>query len=196
MPWFLAPHLVPDKIEWRIPAGEARPSALDSPETPPREKDLQTIFTITVEESRDRMPDFSILNGNAGLVVSRRLRELIESMDPASHLYFAARIVLQDGRVIEDSHFLFKLADLIDDGLDPAQSTISPVIRGGEFRYYRSSSLTPNLMWRASKISGRHIWADKYLPSDIVVSDELYSKMKSMNMGEFISKESRVDANS
>jgi hypothetical protein len=126
------------------------------------------------------------------LVVSRRFRDLIEALDPVPHHYFPADIVLRSGRTIADSHFLFKLGGLIDGGLDASRSTLSPVMRNGVLRYYQSLSLTPNLAWHADRVAGRHIWADALLPRFVVVSDTLYARMKSLGMGDFISKESRL----
>ena len=58
---------------------------------------------------------------------------------------------------------------------------------------YLTTNMTPRIMWKASKVAGRHIWADKFLPRFLVVSDELYAEMKSRGMITFVTKESRID---
>ena len=203
MPWYLAPHrpvrqvgsryLVEERIEWRLAPSEPRPFGLTSADCPPKEEDLRTTFSLLVEDGRDAIPDFARGPAENTVVVSRAFRELVEAMDPAPHYYIPLRIVLAGGRVLEGTHFLFKLGSFVDDGIVVEQSDVAPHPRGGTFRRYLTRNMTPNLMWKASKVAGRHIWADRYLPHEIVVSDELYAEMKRRNMLTFVTKESRID---
>lgn len=193
MPRYLALDLVDDRIDWSFEPGTPQPFAIGSADTPPREEDLERTFSLVVRSAHRAIPDISILSGNSAMVASGAFRELVEQMDPVLHTFMPVEIRLRDGASQRGSHFLFKPAGLTDDAIDPELSDVLPVSISGRFRYYGATSMTPNLTWKASKIAGRHIWIDRYLPKFLMVSDPFFAEMKRRNMRDFIPKESRIN---
>lgn len=126
-------------------------------------------------------------------MVSKAFRDLVEAMDPAEHTFVPIEIARLDGEVWTDTHFILKLGGFIDNGIIVEQSDVNLWIRKGVVKRCNPTAQRPRLMWRASAIAGRHIWADRLFAEAVVVSDEFHAALKARKMGGFTALESRVD---
>lgn len=88
---------------------------------------------------------------------------------------------------------MFKMAGFVEGGIVVEKSDVAPRILQGKLTRYMPTSQSPRLMWNADAIKGRHLWADTYLKSANVVSDEFYVELTKHKIGSFLAIESRID---
>jgi len=131
------------------------------------------------------LPDFMTLPSFTTLVVNERARDLFRSFEPDRHVYVPLELALHTGEVAKDRFWLFRLTDLVEDGLVVEQSDISIVkssVPPYEPGMYRARTISPRLTWKSEKIEGRHIWTDSWLKGDMCISDELATEMRRLKM--------------
>ena len=112
---------------------------------------------------------------SSDLIVSTRVRDLIREMDPVSHYFIPLELTLKDDST-DTTHFLFVAGDRIN-GIVAEESDVLPKLIDGKLAYY-SVGGSPKIVWDADVILGRAIWVDQYLPTQIVISDELQAVFK------------------
>ncbi|EFL89802.1 imm11 family protein [Ahrensia sp. R2A130] len=131
------------------------------------------------------LPDFMTLPSSSTLVVNERARDLFRSFEPVRHVYVPLEFELPTGEVAKDQFWLFRLTDLVEDGIVVEQSDINivkssvPPYKPGIYGTYK---ISPRLTWKSEKIEGRHIWADSWLKRDMCISDELAAEMRRLKM--------------
>lgn len=118
------------------------------------------------------LPDILPGRWSSDMIVSQKVREMIEKMDPVAHHFIPLDLTLKDGTEVHD-RFLFVTGDLVD-GIIAEESQVTPKIFGGKLGYY-SVPGSPRIVWRADAIEGRAIWVDRYLHHYFVISDELHA---------------------
>jgi len=135
------------------------------------------------------LPDICPGLSSMTFYVSKKLKEMIEEWDPVAHVFVPLEITVASGEVQNGSYFMFKFGSFIEGGLVEDKSDVARVsfpphddISKGEFRYFESTKLTPKLTWYASKIAGRHIWADSMLDRDVCISDEFAAELKAQKI--------------
>ncbi|EFL89803.1 imm11 family protein [Ahrensia sp. R2A130] len=131
------------------------------------------------------LPDFMNLPTFGTLVVNERARDLFRCLEPNRHVYVPLELALHGGEVAKDRFWLFRLTDLVEDGLVVEQSDISVVkssVPPYEPGMYSTPKISPKLTWKSEKIEGRHIWADSWLKRKMCVSDELAAEMRRQKM--------------
>lgn len=116
------------------------------------------------------LPDILPGRWSADMIVSQKIREMIEGMDNITHHFIPLELTLKDGAQVRD-RFLFVAGDRID-GIIAEESEVSPQFFGGKLGFYFAPT-SPKIVWRADAIAGRAIWVDRYLPNNIVICDEL-----------------------
>lgn len=116
-------------------------------------------------------------------LVSARLKTLFESIDDQSGSYFP--VVLHLGHeTMEDSHFWHRMTDVVSGGIDVGQSDVKPVKVAGQVAFY-STPHTPNIVWNAEAVAGRHVWTDEFLRERLFVSDRALEEMVGAEMTGF-----------
>lgn len=104
------------------------------------------------------------------MIVSKKVRQIIEGMDRVLHHFIPLDLTLKDDTKVHD-RFLFVTGDLVD-GIVAEESEVTPKFFGGKLGYY-SVTGSPKIVWHADAIEGRAIWVDRYLPRHFVICDEL-----------------------
>jgi hypothetical protein len=192
LPKYLIPALVDDRPDWGLAPGAPQPYAIYDPTTAPKPEDLTTIFKIVVYDGRRSLPDIGVLRGTTTLVVSAKLRSIMEKYEPGVHFFVPVEIALRDGETIRGYH-LFKIGRFTNDAIDAANSTVAPVRIAGQVRRYNEKRFPANLMWKASMVADRHIWSDVLMPSVLMVSDDVFADIVEQDISGYVSKESRIN---
>ena len=128
-----------------------------------------------------KLPDFMGRGGGSAYWVSRRFKELVERMDPVSHVYVPLKLKLTDGRMSEGEYFLFKFSEFLD-SIDAARSEVHPIYGPEKKTFFYSMGLGGRVSFYRNIVGGRHIWADKYLKNDFFCSDEFMKELKRLKM--------------
>ena len=191
MPWLIDVITGTEFNAWSWAREPAPPVGFCNSDFVPTEEQERTPLHIELREPLDPVPHYCRGPGKQGdIIVSKLFKEQIERLDPERHYFIPVVIHHPDGRTQEGTHFLFTLGSFIDDGIVVEQSDIAPHPR---FDRYLSKVQVPRVMWRASKVQGRHIWADRRYRHGVVMSDQLYEELRRLGIGDLIGKESRVD---
>ncbi|TCP35416.1 imm11 family protein [Rhodovulum marinum] len=178
MPYLLTTHTYrPEQIFWedvwpiaeqpdgyaRIGRGHGKPPMVEGP----------IPYRMYKGHLRDDglLPDLIAGRWANDLIVSSRVRDLIESKDKVAHSFVPLDLTLEDGSTVSGQFFLFVSGERTD-GIVPEASNVVPKYLDGEFRYYTCPG-EPEIAWRAKAIEGRRNWVDRYLPGEIFVSDDL-----------------------
>jgi|GEM_PF-3397845 len=146
---------------------------------------------ISVTSRHKTVPQFTTGPTTSVLIVSRQFRDLVEAYDSAEHSYVPVQMTMKNGEVLNDAYFLFTPQGHLENGLVVEESDVREFFIGGKFIAYLNTSLRPRLMWRKSVVGDRHLWTDKYLKEEIVVSDELYAEFVKHKIEGFQAHESR-----
>lgn len=201
MAWLLDERLAVDEKgnsiapEWRYALNADQTGEFRSHTFIPSDEDLKRPIRIVLKESRSRLADYLPAPGAEGnLIVSKNFKELVETIDPERHYYIPVIIEYVDGRTEEGTHFLFKMGKFIDNGIIVEESDVKPRKFNPNGLY--ATQIPPRITWRATKVSGLHIWADARLESHIVVSNELMAKIRASDLSGYIAKESRLAVDS
>ena len=191
MPWILEPSYATNQPEWRYINEVPPPIGFRNADFIPSAEDMRRPLLIELlPQSRDPN-DFAAAPGaNANVIVSQRFKECVAAFEPSLHNFMPVVVSRPGGELCPDPFYLLKLGELLDDSIDLEQSTLAVNQRMN--RYY-PTKIPPNIMWKASKVRGRHLWADRKLLSILAVSDELFALFKANNIRGFVSKESRID---
>lgn len=193
MPWLLNEILSQVTPEWRYVFDPKPPVAFRSLDFVPTEEQLRIPIRIKLDEKCDKIGDYlRAPDGAYNVIVSKAFKEIIDAHDPEPHYYMPVDIEHPDGHMDSGTHFLFKMGKFIDDALIVEESV--KVKKHPRFDVYQSLSATPSLMWRGSKVAGRHIWADSRLEHRVVVSDEVMTEIRAQDLSGYVAKESRINS--
>lgn len=129
------------------------------------------------------LPDIMAGRWSEDMIISARVKELIEDLDSVTHHFIPLDLTLKDGRQVDGEFFLFVAGDLID-GIIADRSEVTPKVFDGRLAYY-SVPGQPHIAWRRGVVKKRAIWVDKYLPGQICISDELFKKFDSLGLKRF-----------
>lgn len=124
------------------------------------------------------LPDLMSGHPNGAVFVSKRMRALIEEMEPFKHRYIPTILRIFDGAVLESEFFLFKHGTYIDDGVIEEKSNAVLMGEKHEKLAFYSTPAHPKITWKSEAIRGHHFFTDKYLRGRIFVSDEFLERMK------------------
>lgn len=178
MPWLLSINLDQRHISW-IPADAGWNSTSSGRTGDPDYEHSSASPTLRYfQNSKHKtLPDLMAGNPSTAFFVSKRLRTLIEEMEPFQHRYIPITLRTFDGRVLEGEFFLFKYGAYIDDGVIEAKSDAVLMGKHEQTKFY-STPAHPKITWKAAAIAGHHFFTDKYLKGRIFVSDEFLRRMK------------------
>jgi hypothetical protein len=191
MPWLIRVITGTEFNEWSWLRDPPPPPGFCNSDFVPTPEQERTPLHIQLRTELEAIPHYSRGPGKQGdIIVSREFKEKIEELDTERHYFIPVVIHHPDGRVQEGTHFLFTMGTFVDDGIIVSESDINKHPR---FDRYLATSLTPRIMWRGSKIGGRHIWADKRFQHGVTMSDDLYAELRRLGIGDLIGKESRID---
>ena len=179
MPWLLSKTLdqrhvswFPTDADWKSISGVR--TGDDDYVHDPADPDLR--FR---QDSRHKvLPDLMAGWPSGAIFVSRRLRDLIEEMEPFRHRYTPLILRTCDGRISEGEFFLFKHGAYIDDGVIEEKSDVGLMGERHERLAAYGTPAHPTITWKAAAIAGHHVFTDKYLRRRIFVSDEFRQRMK------------------
>ncbi len=131
------------------------------------------------------IPDIATGPSTGILLVSAKVKALIEKMDPIQHHYIPVEIRRKNGILVEQEFYLFKFGSFVD-GVVIEQSEVKKMhsFSTGEF-WSLDSSISAKIIWRASAIKGRHIWGEKYLGNDVFCSDEFMAELEQQKIKVF-----------
>jgi hypothetical protein len=192
LPWYLDQLGCRSSIDIRweedqqLPDNFNRHDFVPAPDQPP--------IRMYLVRDRKGLPDYFTGPTTSHLVVSAAFKALVERYEPGVHHFIPAPISQPDG-VVRTEYFIFKNGGFVDGGIVVEASEVSVRISkgpGGEFANYLPTSQAPRLMWAASKVQGRHLWADSNFKRANVVSDALYAEIKAARMKDFLAIESRI----
>lgn len=136
------------------------------------------------------LPDLVAGRWSSDLIVSHRVRDLIEADDRVKHHFIPVDLTLKDGSEVTGQFFLFVAGDLTD-GVVAEASNVTPEYIGGKFLYYTYPG-EPEISWRESAIEGRQIWVDKYLRRQIFISDALEAELRRLDLRAYETKSSSI----
>jgi hypothetical protein len=157
----------------------------------PTEEQESTPLHAELREALDPIPHFCRGPGKQGdIIVSKSFKEQIQRLDPERHYFIPVVFHRTDGTTQTGTHFLFTIGKFVEEGIVLEQSDIAQHPR---FDRYLAKVQVPRVMWRASKVRRRHIWADRRYQDGIAMSDELYAELRKLGIGDLIGKESRID---
>lgn len=126
------------------------------------------------------LPDLLPGRWSGDLIVSHRVRTLIETADKVAHHYVPVDLTLPDGAVVSGQFYIFVAGDLTD-GIVPQASNVEPKFIGGQFAYYTCPG-RPEIAWRAESVAGRRIWVDRNLRGEIFISDDLAEEFAALGL--------------
>ncbi|MBB3993302.1 hypothetical protein GGR95_000930 [Sulfitobacter undariae] len=129
------------------------------------------------------LPDITAGRWANDTIISARVKALIEDLDPVTHHFIPLNLTLKDGRQVDGEFFLFVAGDMID-GIIADKSDTTPIVYDGRLAYY-SVPGHPHITWRRDAIENRAIWVDKYLSTQICISDELFGKFSRLKLKRF-----------
>lgn len=142
-------------------------------------------LVFTQHSNHSELPAFMHGGSLGEILISKEFRDLIEEWDPNQSNYFPVELHCASGDILKDNYFLFKFKSFVDGGIIAEKSDVQPVKDlQGEVDHYGSTAL-PKLVWNKDKISGRHVFADKFLGGRFSVSDELMDAIEAMGFGDF-----------
>jgi hypothetical protein len=129
------------------------------------------------------LPDILAGRWSGNMIVSARVRKLIEDLDPVTHHFIPVNLTLKDGAQVDGQFFLFAAGDLVD-GVIAEKLDGTPVVFDGRLGYY-SVAARPHVTFRREVVEKRAIWVDKYLPKKIFISDALFEEFQRLGLQRF-----------
>ena len=118
---------------------------------------------------------------NRIIVVSKRMRALIEELEPSVHFFFPIDFEFKNGNIIEGEFFIFSpqnyLNSLKYEECDIDKESSRPPKRYA-FNDEFSKRSAKKMVLDEPKIQGLHVWRDKAVYSpDLFISDELQDEI-------------------
>jgi hypothetical protein len=130
------------------------------------------------------IPDIATGPRSGMMLVSSKVKAMIEKIDPVQHHYIPLEIRRKNGTLVEQEFYLFKFGSFVD-GVVIEQSQVHKKIDSDGELWGLGSSISAKFVWRASAIKGRHIWGDKYLINDVFCSDEFMAELEQQKIKAF-----------
>ena len=191
MPWVLQP-MVPeeeeDEIAWAHASHDDVPGWAAFWRPLPAPPDLPVRITKFCDRP---LPDLVQGPLIGMLLVSERLRDLVEDYEPGYHHFLALEIRDSAGHTLPRTHWLFKPGPGIPGGIYETESNVAPHQVGAN-TFYLLKGIRPALVWEADRVAGRHVWTDAQLMGEVAVSDEFYAELKSRGLTGAQALESRL----
>lgn len=186
MPWFISTETGDHRrLHWaeiRDAKGqETVPDKWDRPTLVPDPSTWPLQFRQTTKHKT--IPDICGGRYTGVIFVSKAFKELVEKWDPVQHHFIPLHIFHQDGHETIGEHFLFKFGSFVD-GIVIEQSEVKPMMHEGKM-WRLSHGSRAKIVWCASAIAGRHVWADRYRDDDMYCSDAFMKELNSRKMGSF-----------
>jgi len=149
---------------------------------------------LIIKEFSDPMPLSDYFDsGPAGILVSHRFRDIVQAWDPVTHVYVPVEIHRKDGTVLCDQYFVFYPMGSLDGAIVIEESDVVETrVNARSAPYLAAKHTPPRLMWKGSKVAGRHLWTERRLMGNTVISDALYAAMQKDGIGGFQAQESRI----
>ena len=192
MPWYLDELGRNGEPDWYFEDRESLPAAISRPHVIP-DASLWPL-RIRLRKPRKTLPEYTVGPSVGVVVVSTVFKNLVEAWDPVKHHFIPLEIRQPDGSLWDgEDRFMFKMGGFVEGGIIVEKSDVAPLILQGKLTHYMPTSQSPRLTWNAGAIKGRHLWADIYLKSANVVSDEFYAELNELKIGSFLAIESRID---
>ncbi|MBO9434600.1 hypothetical protein J7394_10325 [Ruegeria sp. R13_0] len=137
------------------------------------------------------LPDLMPGRWSGDLLVSHRVKKLIDDSDIVQHQFLPVDLTLKDKSTVTGQYFLFVAGDLTDGIVPEASNKIVPQYFDGELGYY-SCEGDPEIAWNEDSVRGRQIWVNKYLPRKIFISDSLHNELETLKLKAFTALPSAV----
>ncbi|MBL0375290.1 hypothetical protein JJB09_25065 [Rhizobium sp. KVB221] len=135
---------------------------------------------LVLDKPRARLRDI-FKTHNGALVVSEKLRALMEEMDPDLHQFMPVSI---DNRVEPGRWFILnvhaKQDSVIDDQSDVRPNSGSPA-NSHEimyFKYFPAQKGHINATINSARLGGLHVWRERRYPDSLLVSDAFHAELK------------------
>lgn len=158
-----------------------------------KEEDMQPVL-VDLIGAPEKLPHYFCGYVSTITVVSREMRSWIEELDPVAHHYIPLEISCEDGQILRDQYFIFKMGEFLQDFIVLDKSDLKGRKDSDGIVYvYGSTKLHPVITWRSEKVKGRHIWADEMYYNDNAMSDELYERICEENKHNFWAEKGYIE---
>jgi len=191
MPWLLLTSFSTSPPEWTYVDSATAPPGFREHDFIPSLENLRDPIQIRLDKGSPDANDFARAPDDPNVVVSEAFKNVIQGVEPHAHHFLPVQLLRADQSADDRKFFILKVGTYLDDAIDVSQSDLGIRTRIKE-RYYPLKN-PPRVMWRASKVKGRHLWADSKLKDHMAVSDEVYSQLQNCGLRGFVAKESRID---
>lgn len=171
-----------------LPAGEGYDTVLwNKPNQPLNQVAIDAFpkeITLPFKSPKSRV-DFLLLKANY-FVVSNKVRECIEAVEPHQHQFIPLQLVVPKSlkkQVIEAEYYFLNVCVRID----CIDIVLSDVQRGiGSLETYHLRTTTSRCVVRHAAIRGHHLWMSKrtVLSGDYFISGELKDHLEAKAVGE------------
>lgn len=104
-------------------------------------------------------------HGDLPLTVSERMRDLIEVFEPGVHQFLPVAFEDKKGAVTERRHLLV-IGARLDTGSSAHSTMLAP-------DWYNPGGEQGRVRVARAAVAGRHLWRDRYLPAEMIISDAL-----------------------
>ncbi|MBB1247911.1 hypothetical protein H2O14_03305 [Rhizobium sp. G21] len=142
-------------------------------------KQEETPEHLVLSKPRARLREIFTTH-NGALIISEKLRALMEEMDPGVHQFMPISI---DNHAEPGRWFILnihaKQNSVVDDQSDVRQSSGSP--KNHEimfFRYFPAYKGHINATIDTSSLGGLHVWRERRYPGSLLVSDTFQAELK------------------
>ncbi len=166
---------------------------------------LRTDHMPTRIEWRDhaKLPDVERVSG--ALVICDRLKEIVEQFEPGMHQFLPIEYVDKNGNLIGQRWFFVPCVRL--DSLDRQHTTmvltkkhswraadeLVSAGRSDEIPPGFDVAVKPKMVFSLNKIGSYHVWCDKFLYSNLYISDALAAMLNDKNfVGIVFSQEEQI----
>ena len=127
-----------------------------------------------------RLPDYS--QHASATIVSAALRDIVESVEPDTHIFHPVRIVAKNGTEYGTMYMLYVCNVLHAIHPDSPGWSLYEGFRWKREPIEGSPGVEPALVFDAAKIAGTHMWKDVQMPSPVtLLSDTLAERIAAAN---------------
>ncbi len=223
MPYVIdVPRYLPGCFNWsdtpQTPEGSAKKILLNriGRETVPpipfvqahHEEDLK-VFPVPT-----KLPDIFHGRWSGSVFVSDRFKSVVMELDPVEHIFQPVDLSMMDGTHYPSGFYALGIGDRVE-AIDAANSElvakfldgktvrsigtkgVKDILAKGEplgrFMFFAAAVGDPFIQWHKESIAGRHLWMDKFYPSEAFISDELAQLFKTANITGLELRPSAVD---
>jgi len=146
-----------------------------------------------------KLPDIFQGRWSTSFFVSDRFRKIVSELDPVAHSFQPVDLTMLDGTHYPEGYYALGIGDRVE-AIDAENSDLlakfydgktvrSVKTKGdkdflsngetlGQFMYFTAAVSEPFIEWHEERLSGRHLWMDKFYPSAAFISDEMAKAFK------------------